>query len=103
MGVPPSVNAESRQKLDYPGTAWRHSYARRTGVERAYSTLKDPATNNINRGWCRLMGLTAITLFLAATTAARYLRIADAFNARATQDAHRAATGNPPRTRRRWQ
>jgi hypothetical protein len=101
LTVPPSVNAKTRQKLDYPGTAWRHSYARRTGVERAYSTLKDPATNNINRGWCRLMGLTAITLFLAATTAARNLRIADAFNARATQDAHRAATANPPRTRRR--
>ena len=47
------------------------------------------------------MGLTAITLFLAATTAARNLRIADAFTARATQNARRAAMGNSPRSRRR--
>ena len=32
--VPPSVNAKTAQKHDYPSAAWRRSYARRTGAER---------------------------------------------------------------------
>jgi len=60
-----------------------------------------PASNDTRRGWNRLMGLTAITIFLAATTAARNLRIVDAFEARQADQARRAANGQPPRTRRR--
>ena len=56
--VPADVNAKTRQKHDYPSAAWRRSYARRTGAERGFATAKDPATNDITRGWCRLMGLT---------------------------------------------
>ena len=63
--------------------------------------MKDPASNNINRGWCRLTGLTPILLFLACTTAVRNLRVADAFNTRQAENARRAATGKPPTTRRR--
>jgi hypothetical protein len=99
--VPPVVNAKTRQKHDYPSGAWRVSYARRAGVERAYSTMKDPASNDIDRGWCRLRGLTPILLLLAATTAVRNLRVADAFEARAADDARRVARGLQPRTRRR--
>jgi hypothetical protein len=99
--VPPSVNAKTRQKHDYPGATWRASYTRRTAVERSYSTLKDPATNNINRGWCRIMGLTPILLFLATTTITRNLRTLDAFNARTADNARRAANGQPPKNRRR--
>jgi hypothetical protein len=99
--VPPTINAKTAQKHDYPGPAWRHSYARRTAVERSYSTLKDPASNNINRGWCRLTGLAPILLFLAATVAARNLRIADAFDIRTADNSRRAAAGLPARTRPR--
>jgi hypothetical protein len=56
--VPPDVLAKTTQKHDYPSAAWRRSYARRTGAERGFATAKDPATNDISRGWCRLMGLT---------------------------------------------
>ena len=42
---------------DYPSKAHRRSYARRTGAERGFATTEDPATSNIARGWCRLMGL----------------------------------------------
>jgi hypothetical protein len=55
--VPPQVAAKTRQKHDYPSAAHRRSYARRTGAERTFSTAKDPASNNIARGWTRLMGL----------------------------------------------
>jgi hypothetical protein len=46
---------QDRAKHDYPSKAHRRSYARRTGAERGFATAKDPATNTISRGWCRLM------------------------------------------------
>jgi hypothetical protein len=99
--VAPSVNAKTAQRHDYPGPAWRTSYARRSGVERSYSTLKDPASTDINRGWCRVMGLVPIMLFLTAAVMVRNLRIVDAFEARMAEDARRAEQGRPPRTRKR--
>ena len=61
--VPPDVLAKTAQKHDYPSAAWRRSYARRTGAERGFATAKDPASNDITRGWCRLMGLAPLMLF----------------------------------------
>ena len=99
--VPPSVAAKTRQKHDYPSAAWRRSYRRRTSAERANATIKDTATNNIARGWCRLMGLAPITLWIACLLAVRNQRILDAHHARQQDDARRAAAGLPPRTRKR--
>src|SRR5713101_7574385 len=99
--VPPAVNAKTAQKHDYPGVAWRTSYNRRSAAERTNATIKDPATTNIGRGWCRVMGLTAITLFLACTLVVRNGRIIDAFEARVADDKRRTTAGQPPRTRRR--
>jgi hypothetical protein len=95
------VNAKTRQKHDYPGAAWRRSYARRTAAERAFSTTKDPASSDTARGWCRLMGLAPLMLFTITLLAARNQRILTAWNARQQEDARRAARGLPPRTRRR--
>jgi hypothetical protein len=99
--VPPEVAAKTRQKHDYPSTSHRRSYARRTGAERTFSTTKDPATNNIARGWTRLTGLTPITLWLTCLLAVRNQRILAAWDARQADDARRAAAGLPPKTRRR--
>jgi hypothetical protein len=99
--VPPEVHAKTAQKHDYPSKAHRRSYARRAAAERTFSTAKDPATNDISRGWCRLMGLTAITLFTGCLFIVRNQRILTAFDARQAQNAHRAAAGLPPATRRR--
>jgi hypothetical protein len=99
--VPPAVNAKTAQKHDYPGPAWRHSYARRSAAERTNATIKDPATTDTTRGWCRLMGLTAITLFLTCAVIARNQRIVDAFETRQADNDRRAANGRPPATRRR--
>ncbi|MGH9091141.1 MAG: hypothetical protein ACRDZR_07170 [Acidimicrobiales bacterium] len=99
--VPPSVNAKTAQKHDYPSRPWRRSFARRTGVERSNSRVKDPATIDIGKGWCRLMGLVGPTLFLAAALAIRNLAVADAFDARQEENQRRAAAGRPARTRRR--
>jgi len=99
--VSPEVAAKTAQKHDYPGATWRRSYARRNGAERTFSTVKDPATTDTNRGWCRLMGLTAITLFLTCAMIVRNTRIIDAFEARQADNTRRAANGQPPKTRRR--
>ena len=99
--VPPAVNAKTAQKHDYPSASHRASYARRTSVERSYSTIKDPATNNLSRGWCRLMGLTANSLLIAAALTARNIRINDAFAARQAENQRRAANGLPPKQRKR--
>jgi hypothetical protein len=99
--VPADVNAKTRQKHDYPSAAWRRSYARRTGAERGFATAKDPATNDISRGWCRLMGLAPLMLFTTTLLIARNQRIIAAWNDRQQENARRAAAGLPPKTRRR--
>jgi hypothetical protein len=99
--VPPQIAAKTRQKHDYPSKEHRTSYARRTSAERTFSTIKDPAATTIARGWCRLTGLTPLTLWLACLLAIRNQRILHAFEARQEQNARRAAAGLPPRTRKR--
>jgi hypothetical protein len=101
LTVPPEVNAKTRQKHDYPSAAHRRSYARRTGAERGFATIKDPAASDITRGWCRLMGLTPLMLFTVTLLIVRNQRILAAWTARQEEDQHRAARGLPPRTRRR--
>ena len=101
LTVPVSVNAKTAQKHDYPSADWRASYARRTAVERTFSTIKDPASNDISRGWCRLMGLSAITIFVTCCLVVRNWRVADAFEAREADAARRAAAGLGPRQRKR--
>jgi hypothetical protein len=99
--VPADVNAKTRQKHDYPSAAWRRSYARRTSAERAFATAKDPAANDITRGWCRLMGLTPLMLFTTTLLIVRNQRILAAWNTRQQDSTRRAAAGLPPKTRKR--
>jgi hypothetical protein len=99
--VPPDILAKTRQKHDYPSAAWRRSYSRRTGAERGFATAKDPAANDIARGWCRLMGLAPLMLFTATLLAVRNQRILAAWNTRQEETQRRAAAGLPPKTRKR--
>jgi hypothetical protein len=99
--VPADVAAKTRQKHDYPSAAHRKSYTRRTGAERTFSTAKDPASNNIARGWTRLMGLTPLMLWLACLLVIRNQRILTSWTARQEDNARRTAAGLPPKTRHR--
>jgi hypothetical protein len=101
LTIGPEVCAKTAQKHDYPSPAHRRSYARRTSAERTFATIKDPATTSIARGWCRLTGLTPLTLWLACLLAVRNQRILTAYSARQADNHKRAAAGLPPRTRRR--
>jgi len=99
--VPPEVNAKTAQKHDYPSREHRRSYARRTGAERTFSTAKDPASNNIARGWTRLTGLAPLMLWLTCLLVIPNQRILAAWDARQADGARRTAAGLPPKTRRR--
>jgi hypothetical protein len=99
--ISPEITAKTAQKHDYPSKAHRRSYARRTGAERGFATIKDPASNDISRGWCRLMGLTPLLHITTCLLADRNQRILAAWNARQDDNTRRAAAGLPPRTRRR--
>jgi hypothetical protein len=101
--VPPQVNAKTRQRHDYPSAAHRASYGRRSGAERANSRLKDPAGINIDqKGWCKLMGLVPLSLFLACACVVVNFDLIDVFEAHQAEQARRAVTPLPrPRARRR--
>jgi hypothetical protein len=101
LTVPPSVNAKTKQKHSYPSKAHRLSYGRRSAAERSNATVKDPASNDISRGWCRLMGLTSMTLMLSCLFVVRNQRILASFEAKAAENQRRLAQGLAPRTRRR--
>jgi hypothetical protein len=99
--VPPDALAKTAQKHDYPSAAWRRSYTRRTGAERGFATAKDPASNTIARGWCRLMGQAPLMLFTTMLLVVRNQRILTAWNTRQEDNTRRAAAGLPPKTRQR--
>ena len=93
--------AKTAQKHDYPSKAWRRSYARRTGAERGFATVKDPAAGGTARGWCRLMGLAPLMLSTTTLLVIRNQRALHAWNARQEENQRRAAKGQPSKTRRR--
>jgi hypothetical protein len=99
--VPPTVNAKTAQKHDYPSREHRLSYNRRSAAERTFATLTDRSTNDLSRGWCRLTGLTPIALFTSTALIARNIRVADAFHDRQAENQRRAALGLPPKRRKR--
>lgn len=99
--VPPTVNAKTAQKHDYPSPQHRASYHRRTAAERTFANVKDPATTNIARGTSRLTGTTPNALHAATALIARNIRVADAHAARQAANQRRAASGLPPKTRTR--
>lgn len=98
--VPAAIGEKARQRHLYPGADWRASYARRTASERAHGSTKDRARVDTAKGWCRVMGLTPNTVFLACLVVVRNLRIATAFEAAQADAVRRAARGAAPRRRR---
>lgn len=75
--------------------------ARAAAAERSNSTVKNPASNDISRGGCRLMGLTSMTLMLTCLFVVRNQRVLASFEACQAEDERRQAVGLAPRTRRR--
>jgi len=99
--VAPGVNAKTAQRHDYPSKPWRVSYARRSAAERSNARIKDPATIDVGKGWCRQMGLVPMTVLLTCALVVRNLAVTDAFCEREEKDERRKAAGLAPKTRRR--
>lgn len=99
--VPEEVLAKTAQKHDYASGAHRRSYNRRTGSERTFAWLQDPATIGMRRGWCRLFGTTKNALMYALGVVVRNVRIVISFERQQADEARRAAMGLEPRRRRR--
>ncbi len=89
--VPPRVNAKTVQRHDYPSRVWRTSYARRSAAERSNARIKDPATIDVNKGWCRQMGAVPMTVLLTCGIVVRNLAGTDASRERETAPAERDA------------
>lgn len=101
ISVPEDVLAKTAQKHDYPSKAWRLSYNRRTGSERTFAWLQDPATIGMRRGWCRMFGLTKNALAFTLGVVVRNVRIVVSYEARVAEEARRASMGLGPVKRRR--
>jgi hypothetical protein len=101
LTVAPAVNAKTAQRHDYLSMPWRRSYARRSAAERANARIKDPATIDVGRGWCRLMGVVPMSVWLCCALVVRNLGVADAFDSRQREGRRRSDAGLVPRTRRR--
>ena len=68
---------------DYWGSPeWQVSYGRRAHVESIFGNLRNPSTQNIRRGFCRVMGLIKTTLMLAVEVMAANLRLVREWAAR---------------------
>ncbi len=101
ISVPVTIDAKRRQKHDYPSRAHRFSYHRRTGSERTFSWIQDPASGGVRRGWSRLFGRAPNALFYALVVVVRNVRLVLAHEGREADTARRAAMGLSPLTRRR--
>lgn len=101
ISVPVTIDAKRRQKHDYPSRAHRFSYNRRTGSERTFSWIQDPASGGVRRGWSRLFGRAPNALLYALVVVVRNIRLVLAHEDREADTARRAAMGLSPLTRRR--
>ncbi len=96
------INAKTSQKHDYPSKAHRNSFARRTGAERGYSTLKDQRVHRHHswlvqgHGTVRSDDLAVRAQWWSETCASQTPTTS---GSRRTRGAAKA--GLPPRTRKR--
>ena len=99
--VPADVPPRPRKSTTTPPPPGGAPTARRTGAERGFATIKDPATSDITRGWCRLMGLAPADAIHHGTPGRPQPAHPAAWNPRQEENTRRAARGLPPKTRKR--
>jgi hypothetical protein len=88
LTIPPGVAAKTGKNTTTPPPRTAAPIPRRTAAERGFSTIKDPASNTISRGWS--WGLTPLALWLACLHAVRNRRILTAWDARQADNERRA-------------
>lgn len=73
--VPGAAIEKLRQEHIWGTSAWRESYSRRTHVEGIFGNLRNPDTENLRRGYCRVRGLVKNTLMLSVLVVAANIRL----------------------------
>ena len=73
--VPGPVLAKLRQRDPWRSPKWINSYARRSAIEGIFGNLRSQSTQNIKRGFCRVVGLVKTSLMLAFEAVAANIRL----------------------------
>jgi hypothetical protein len=73
--VPGAAMDKLRQEDYWGSPSWWASYARRTHVEGMFGNLRNPDTQNIKRGFCRVYGLVKTSLMLTFEAMAANIRL----------------------------
>lgn len=73
--VPGDVDAKSRQRHYWGTRDWINAFSRRSRVEGWFGNLKNEATEALNRGTFRVMGLAKTSIMLGIYAAATNLRL----------------------------
>ena len=73
--VPGAALDKLRQKPYWGSTEWWLSYNRRTHVEGIFGNLRNPDTQSIKRGFCRVQGLVKTSLMLTFEAMAANIRL----------------------------
>lgn len=72
--VPPSELVKYVQDDYWGSDDWYLSYGRRSYVEGVFGNLKNPNTENIHRGFIQMVGITNVTLAMAAAAVSYNIR-----------------------------
>ncbi len=73
--IPGTVTPKLRQPLYWGSPEWIESYSRRTYVEGFFDNMKNPSTENVRRGWCRVVGMVKTSILAACEVAATNIRL----------------------------
>ncbi|HUX04025.1 MAG TPA: hypothetical protein VMV53_03860 [Acidimicrobiales bacterium] len=64
-----------RQPDPYGSLRWINSFSRRSAIEGIFGNLRNPSTQNIKRGFCRVVGLVKTSLMLTFEAVAANIRL----------------------------
>jgi len=93
--IPGTVTPNIRQRMYWGSDEWITSFNRRTHVEGSYGNLKNTNTENINRGWCCVVGLVKTSLLLAVAVTASNIRLLRAWAKRNEDFTHPMSIPEP--------
>ena len=75
VSIPGPALAKLRQQDYWGSPAWIASYSRRSHIEGVFGNLRNPSTQNVKRGFCRVVGLVKTSLMLTFQAIAANIRL----------------------------
>lgn len=75
VSIPGAVTVKFRQKEYWGSPEWIDSYSRRNHIESIFGNLRNPSTQSIKRGFCRVVGLVKTSFMLTFEAVAANIRL----------------------------